>query len=156
TCRLARRERAGSRSTYGRIPKPSLPLKRGDRSIQRAARELVACDSDALIGECIGDDLPRLSGIAEHRIRRDHDIVEKHFVDVAVAQQAGYRTHGDSGRRHGDQENTDSLLVVSTGSGKEEAVLRETRVRSPDLRSIDDILVAAALSASAQRGKIRA
>src|SRR5579862_2201137 len=57
------------------------------RTVQHPARKGEARNTNTLERECRLYDLPRLAFGTEQRITRHNDRVEKHFVDVAFADQ---------------------------------------------------------------------
>src|SRR3546814_20914560 len=72
------------------------------------------------------------------------------------ARQRDDRLDLDAGRVHLEQDKSDTLLRLDIRIGAHEAehAIGEMRVRRPDLRSVQYIIVAVADRAQLQRGKV--
>ena len=84
-------------------------------------------------------------------------VVEEHFAEVALAVDRAHRPHVDTRLVHIEDQPRDALVLRRVGIGAYEqfAVVGDVGASTPDLLAVDDVLIAVALGARAQRSEIR-
>jgi hypothetical protein len=135
------------------VPSVAL-LQVGDRGVEGPAREFVTGDADPLVAEGVFDDRDGLTFLAQHGRSRDDDILEEHLVQVALADEARDRAHGDPREFHVDEEDADALPSPAARPREQEAVVGQSGVRRPDFRAVDHEGIAVPFGDGAQRKKI--
>src|SRR5438093_6161421 len=77
------------------------------------------------------------------RLRHGH-VGEEDLVEVMVAGHQDERPHGDSRRRHRDEEAADPLVLrrIRARADQQDDPVREVRARRPHLLAVDDEVVA--------------
>ena len=101
---------------------------------------------------------PTVVLVADPQRHRDPDVVEEHLVERVRRGHVDDRAHRQARQVHRTDEVGDALVfgLVGIGAGDQDPVLRMVGPARPDLRTVDDVLVAVADGAARQRGEVGA
>ena len=89
---------------------------------------------------------------------RNAHVVEVDLAELARPEHRRQRPDLDAGCVHRQDQPADALVLRRVGVGADEqlAVVGDVAVRRPDLLAVDDVIVAVAHGAGAQRGEVGA
>ena len=112
----------------------------------------------ALVAEQVLGVSPAPVFFADQVFRRDLDVVEPDFVDLALAIKQPDGAHGDARRLHVDQQERNAGLRLAFGIGAHQAKNPFTILpqRGPGFLAIDDEFVAGALGPAFDRCQVGA
>ena len=132
-----------------------LQRARADPAIAAAAH--ASTDRRSFVLEQTLRDSPALSGRADHIALGHAHIVEESFAKGRCAADQTYRPDGDARRLHVEQNESNPVVFRHIRIGAHEAKhpVRMVGVRGPDLRAIDDVVVAILDRAGLQPGEVR-
>jgi len=128
-------------------PQPRPAAAPGGRVQQVGHRRLRvghAGDAGALVREQEFGDLTALPLLAHQVAARHAQVGEEDLIQVVLAVDRDDGAHLDAGAAHLDQQAGDALLLLA-GAGRAhqaEHVRGPVRVGGPDLRAVDDVVVA--------------
>ena len=112
----------------------------------------------ALIGQRGLQHAPAVVQRAQHIVGRHDGVGNEHLVEMGFVGDLAQGPHLDPGLFHGQEEEADALVLghVPVGAGDQHAEVGHRRAGGPDLLTIDDIVIAVAVSAGADGGKVGA
>ena len=125
---------------------------------QALAGRADARGAGALIAEQEFRAVPAAVLLADQLIDRNLDVLEEAFVDLGAALHGVDRPYGHAGGLHVHQQEGDAFLFLCLGVGadQKEHPVRVLCVCGPHLGTVDDVMVAFARGAGAQRGEVGA
>ena len=103
-------------------------------------------------------DVPASVLFADEIFHGDADVVEDNLVEDVFIGHVYERADADAGRVHRGDEVRDAFVFrgFRIGAGEEEAPVGLVSVRGPDLRPVDDVVVAVLDSAGLEGGEVGA
>ena len=126
--------------------------------VQRIAKRCAMRRAAAFELEQIFGDRPAFVFLADAVLLRHAHIVEEDLVHFMVARQRDDRVDLDAFRREVvDQDEGNALLLlfrIRVGPHEAEHLVRLMRARGPDLRAVDDVVVAVRRRLALERGKV--
>ena len=135
-------------------------LQFADQFVEQLVARQVTFRSRTLEGEFRRHLAPAAAlGADQHAVGHQH-VVEKHLVEHLLAGHVSDRAHGDAGKRHVDQELRQAGVAVlgvgRAGAHQRDHVMRDVRLRGPDLGAVDAPAVRRVFGLGADRCQVGA
>ena len=124
----------------------------------RASRPADGGDVGALVVEHRHGHAPAVVLPAQQVARGHAHVLEEDLVEVVAVGDVGHGLHGHAGGAHVEDEGADAAVLarLRVRAREHDHLVRQVRVRRPDLLAVEHVVVAVAHGARGQRGEVAA